>query len=36
MAHGADPKPLALWLVPSDTIRSQTLKACARLGHPFR
>lgn len=28
--------PLALWLVPSDTIRSQTLAALATPGHPFR
>ena len=28
-------KPLALWLVPSDTIRSQTLTALATPGHPF-
>ena len=27
--------PLALWLVPSDTIRSQTLAALATPGHPF-
>jgi len=33
---GRHPKPLALWLVPSDTIRSQTLKALATPGHPFR
>lgn len=32
---GHTPKPLALWLVPSDTIRSQTLKALATPGHPF-
>jgi type III restriction enzyme len=32
---GQHPKPLALWLVPSDTIRSQTLKALATPGHPF-
>lgn len=29
-------RPLALWLVPSDTIRSQTLAALATPGHPFR
>jgi type III restriction enzyme len=29
------PQPLALWLVPSDTIRSQTLAALATPGHPF-
>ena len=29
------PQPLALWLVPSDTIRSQTLNALATPGHPF-
>ena len=33
---GRHPKPLALWLVPSDTIRSQTLKALLTPGHPFR
>ena len=27
--------PLTLWLVPSDTIRSQTLAALATPGHPF-
>ena len=31
----AAPKPLALWLVPSETIRSQTLAALATPGHPF-
>lgn len=30
------PHPLVLWLVPSDTIRSQTLNALRTLGHPFR
>ena len=30
------PQPLALWLVPSDTIRSQTLAALSAPGHPFR
>ncbi|MES2228009.1 MAG: DEAD/DEAH box helicase family protein [Pseudomonadota bacterium] len=30
------PKPLALWLVPSDTIRAQTLAALGAPGHPFR
>ena len=30
------PKPLALWLVPSDTIRAQTLAALRSVGHPFR
>ena len=30
------PKPLALWLVPSDTIRAQTLAALGTTGHPFR
>ena len=29
-------KPLALWLVPSETIRAQTLSALAAPGHPFR
>jgi type III restriction enzyme len=33
---GRHPQPLALWLVPSDTIRQQTLKALATPGHPFR
>lgn len=28
--------PVALWLVPSDTIRSQTLKCLQTSGHPFR
>jgi type III restriction enzyme len=32
---GRHPQPLALWLVPTDTIRSQTLKALATPGHPF-
>ena len=30
------PRPLALWLVPSDTIRAQTLAALRGVGHPFR
>ena len=29
-------QPLALWLVPSDTIRTQTLAALKAPGHPFR
>jgi type III restriction enzyme len=29
-------QPLALWLVPSDTIRTQTLAALSTPGHPFR
>ncbi len=29
-------QPLVLWLVPSDTIRSQTLNALRTQGHPFR
>ncbi|MCK6422009.1 MAG: DEAD/DEAH box helicase family protein [Aquabacterium sp.] len=33
---GRHPQPLALWLVPTDTIRSQTLKALSTPGHPFR
>lgn len=33
---GDAPHPLALWLVPSDAIRSQTLSALATPGHPFR
>lgn len=33
---GPWPKPLALWLVPSDPIRTQTLGALATPGHPFR
>ncbi len=28
--------PVAVWLVPSDTIRSQTLKALQTDGHPYR
>jgi type III restriction enzyme len=28
--------PVVLWLVPSDTIRSQTLKALQSAGHPYR
>jgi type III restriction enzyme len=28
--------PVAVWLVPSDTIRSQTLKALQTAGHPYR
>ncbi|MFM2111956.1 MAG: hypothetical protein RLZZ271_616 [Pseudomonadota bacterium] len=28
--------PVAVWLVPSDTIRSQTLKALQMVGHPYR
>jgi type III restriction enzyme len=28
--------PLALWLVPSDTIRTQTLAALSKPDHPFR
>jgi type III restriction enzyme len=28
--------PVAVWLVPSDTIRSQTLKALQTPGHPYR
>ena len=30
------PQPLSLWLVPSDTIRAQTLAALSAPGHPFR
>ena len=30
------PKPLAIWLVPSDAIRAQTLAALTRPEHPFR
>jgi type III restriction enzyme len=29
-------QPLALWLVPSDTIRAQTLDALSAPAHPFR
>jgi type III restriction enzyme len=29
-------RPLVLWLVPSDAIRSQTLNALASAGHPLR
>lgn len=28
--------PLALWLVPSNTIRTQTLEALQKPGHPYR
>lgn len=28
--------PLALWLVPSNTIRTQTLEALKKPGHPYR
>ena len=28
--------PVAVWLVPSDTIRGQTLKALQTAGHPYR
>ena len=28
--------PIALWLTPSDTIRTQTLEALANAGHPYR
>ena len=28
--------PLALWLTPSDTIRSQTLEALSNARHPYR
>ena len=28
--------PVTVWLVPSDTIRSQTLKALQMAGHPYR
>lgn len=30
------PAPLALWLVPSNTIRTQTLEALKTPGHPYR
>jgi type III restriction enzyme len=30
------PLPLALWLVPSDAIRTQTLEALKTAGHPYR
>lgn len=33
---GLSRQPVALWLVPSDTIRSQTLAALTTPGHPFR
>jgi type III restriction enzyme len=33
---GPHPKPLVLWLVPTDTIRQQTLRALTTPGHPFR
>ncbi|MEO7954692.1 MAG: DEAD/DEAH box helicase family protein, partial [Polaromonas sp.] len=32
----ASDAPVVLWLVPSDTIRSQTLKALQTAGHPYR
>lgn len=32
----ASDAPVALWLVPSDTIRSQTLRALQTAGHPYR
>lgn len=32
---GPAPQPLALWRVPSDAIRAQTLAALSRPGHPF-
>ena len=32
----ASDAPVSLWLVPSDTIRSQTLKALQTAGHPYR
>ena len=38
MHHGwptRHPQPLALWLVPRETIRSQTLAALATPGHPL-
>ncbi len=33
---GPHASPLALWLVPSDAIRTQTLAALSAPGHPFR
>ena len=33
---GRHPQPLALWLTPTDTIRTQMLRALAAPGHPFR
>ena len=35
-AWRATDAPVAVWLVPSDTIRSQTLKALQTTGHPYR
>ena len=35
-AQGRHAHPVALWLVPSDMIREQTLRALATPGHPFR
>ena len=29
-------RPLALWLVPTDTIRRQTVQALQKAGHPYR
>lgn len=34
--HTGSPAPLALWLVPSDAIRTQTLDALKTPGHPYR
>lgn len=35
-ARSALERPVALWLVPSNVIRSQTLAALRQLGHPYR
>ena len=35
-AWRATDAPVAVWLVPSDTIRTQTLKALQTAGHPYR
>ena len=35
-AWRATDAPVAVWLVPSDTIRSQTLKALQTASHPYR
>ncbi len=34
--YSGTPAPLALWLVPSDAIRTQTLEALKTPGHPYR
>ena len=36
LASMGDRKPLVVWLVPSDTIRTQTLRALQNPDHPYR